>query len=62
MERLERLATTGEVARYLRLNSRTLGNWAYQGKGPRFVKIGGVRRYAWSDVQAWVEAQKEGGK
>lgn len=62
MERLERLATTEEVARYLRLNVRTLGNWAYKGKGPRFIKIGGTRRYDMQDVRSWVELQKEGGK
>lgn len=52
-------ATTEEVAQYLAIAPRTLGNWAYQGRGPSYIKIhGGARRYLWSDVKAWAEARK----
>jgi excisionase family DNA binding protein len=33
----------------------TLANWRYQGKGPRFVKVGRHVRYRRSDVEAWLE-------
>jgi excisionase family DNA binding protein len=44
---------TGE---YLTVPVGTLANWRYQGKGPRFVKIGRHVRYRRSDVEAWLEA------
>lgn len=56
MERREGYATTEEVAAYLAVSPRTLGNWAYLGKGPDYIKIdGGARRYAWEAVHAWIE-------
>lgn len=55
---MEELATTEEVAAYLRVVPQTLANWAYLGKGPKFIKIGGTRRYDWNDVRAYVEARK----
>ena len=36
----EGLFTSKEVAEFLRLNPGTLDNWACQGTGPRFVKVG----------------------
>lgn len=49
-------ATTEEVAQYLAISPRTLGNWAYLGKGPNYIKIhGGARRYLWADVKTWAE-------
>lgn len=51
------LASSREVAEYLGKPSRTLDQWAYLGVGPKFAKIGRERRYKWSDVDAWVEAQ-----
>ncbi|MGI9051049.1 MAG: helix-turn-helix transcriptional regulator [Ilumatobacteraceae bacterium] len=38
-------------------SARTLDQWAYQGLGPRFVKVGRHRRYRPADVLAWLEAQ-----
>ncbi len=46
------LATTGEVARYLNVRPNTLDHWASDGRGPRFTRINGRRRYDWSDVRA----------
>ena len=51
------LATTREVAEYLGVPPRTLGNWAYFGTGPKYAKIGKHRRYRWSDVEAYINAQ-----
>ncbi len=33
----------------------TLANWRYQGRGPRFVKVGRHVRYRRSDVEDWLE-------
>jgi hypothetical protein len=35
---------------------RTLRQWRYYGKGPRFVKIGKHVRYRVSDLNAWLDA------
>jgi excisionase family DNA binding protein len=51
------LATTREVAEYLGVPERTLGQWAHYGIGPRYCKIGRHRRYRWSDVEAWVASR-----
>ena len=50
----EPLATSAEVAAYLRVKPATLDDWAYRRTGPRFMKVGGRRRYAWPDVDAWL--------
>ena len=55
---MENLATTEEVAAYLKVSPQTLANWAYQGKGPEYMKIEGQRRYEWATLRAWVEARK----
>jgi len=54
----ERLATSPEVAEYLRQSVKTLANWRSQGKGPKYSKPGGHDvRYDWADVRAWVASQ-----
>ncbi|MFG2109478.1 helix-turn-helix domain-containing protein [Micromonospora chersina] len=49
------LASSAEVAAFLGVPVRTLGQWAYQGIGPKFSKIGRHRRYRWSDVERYVD-------
>ncbi len=51
-------ATTREVAEHLRMETNTLDQWAYRKIGPSYTKIGGRRRYLWSDVEAWLKARK----
>lgn len=51
------LADPPEVAEFLKMPERTLGQWRYLGTGPRFVKIGRHVRYRWSDVEAWLADQ-----
>jgi DNA-binding transcriptional MerR regulator len=55
---MEGLANTEEVAAYLNVAPQTLANWAYQGKGPRFYKVEGQRRYDWKELLAWLEERK----
>jgi excisionase family DNA binding protein len=55
---VEGLATTQEVADYLKVKPNTLDHWASDGRGPVYTKIEGSRRYDWADVREWVEARK----
>jgi predicted DNA-binding transcriptional regulator AlpA len=52
------LATKDEVAAYLQVRPKTLDVWVSRGAGPPYIKIEGVRRYDWAEVEAWVEARK----
>ncbi|GIH17059.1 helix-turn-helix transcriptional regulator [Rugosimonospora africana] len=51
------LGTTNEVAQFLQVPPRTLDQWAYQGLGPKYAKVGRYRRYRWSDVEKWLDDQ-----
>lgn len=46
--------TTAELADYLKVEPKTLANWRYQGKGPAYLKNGGIVRYRHADVEAWI--------
>ena len=47
--------TTIEAARFLNLKPATLGQWRWNGRGPRFVKIGRACRYRLADLEAFLE-------
>lgn len=49
------LATSSEVAAYLGVPPRTLDQWAYLGRGPRYSRVGRHRRYRWSDVEKYLD-------
>ncbi len=51
---------TGEAARYLRLELRTLVNWRSRGGGPRYRKHGGHVVYHVADLDAWSRGQSRG--
>lgn len=51
------LMSTDDLADYLRVPARTLDQWASQGKGPAFLKIGRYRRYRPEDVETWLDGQ-----
>ena len=56
------LATEEELVTYLGKPRGTLRNWRYRGIGPRWLKLeGGNVRYRWSDVEAWLDRQVQGG-
>jgi len=57
MSEAEGLKASAEVAAFLGKPVRTLDQWAWRGIGPKFYKVGNVRRYRMSDVEAWLEAQ-----
>ncbi len=50
-----------ELAERLQVPERTLDQWAYTHKGPRYARVGRYRRYRWADVEAWLDANTVGG-
>lgn len=47
-----------QAAAFLRVQPKTLANWASQGKGPKFRKPSGkLVLYAIEDLQAWVNGE-----
>jgi excisionase family DNA binding protein len=54
------LATSEEVAAYLQVSVRTVEDWAYRGRGPRFTMAGEQRRYKWEDVDAYLTERARG--
>ena len=55
------LMTQPETAEYLRVAEHTLENWRYRRTGPRFLKAGGRVLYRRSDLDAWLDANAQGG-
>ncbi len=49
------LVEPSEAARTLKVKEATLAQWRWQGKGPRFRKIGAAVRYAVCDLDEYVE-------
>ncbi len=49
------LVETLEAAARLKIKPATLSQWRWQGKGPRFRKIGSTVRYAVSDLDEYLE-------
>lgn len=37
-------------------SAKTLANWRVLGKGPKFVRVGGLIYYHADDIAAWVKA------
>jgi excisionase family DNA binding protein len=56
------LIDTVTLARRTGIPERTFDQYAYQGKGPAFIKIGRHRRYRPEDVDAWLESNRRGGE
>lgn len=55
---VEQLYDRSDLARLLGVSIKTLEKWAWEGKGPEFVKVGHLVRYRPSDVAAYLEANK----
>ncbi|SHX93500.1 Helix-turn-helix domain [Mycobacteroides abscessus subsp. bolletii] len=53
----DRWLTREELAERLSIPVKTLAQWAYLGKGPRYARFGKYARYRLSDVIAWESAQ-----
>ena len=55
------LLDPSQLASELQIPKGTLDNWAYQHKGPAFVRVGRHRRYRREDVDSWVASRVQGG-
>jgi excisionase family DNA binding protein len=51
----KKLLNRREAAELLGLTVGTLAVWAFQGRGPAFVKVGRSVRYRVGDIEAFVE-------
>jgi predicted DNA-binding transcriptional regulator AlpA len=50
----DELIRSDKVAKMLGVKPQTLIAWRYEGKGPRFVKIGRLAFYRRSDIRAFI--------
>ena len=48
------MRTSQELADRLQIPERTIVQWRYLGKGPKFVRAGCHVRYADDDIDRWV--------
>lgn len=46
--------TPQQVARILQVDTKTLANWRYLGRGPGFMKDGGIVRYSRRDLNTYL--------
>lgn len=58
---LEPLLDVTELADYLGVPLSTVYDWRSRGLGPRAYRFGKRVKFALSDVQSWMEAQREPG-
>jgi|GEM_PF-268872 excisionase family DNA binding protein len=59
-EALDRLLHESEVAELLSVKVTTLRRWRWARKGPAWIKVGGCVRYRRRDVDAFIEANRQG--
>jgi hypothetical protein len=53
------LLTERQLAEELRKSEATLARWRRTGTGPPWLRVGKTPLYRWSDVQRWLEQQRE---
>lgn len=51
------LLTPEDLARTWQVSPGTIANWRTAGKGPKFVRVGGLVRYHRDAVKAWIDVQ-----
>lgn len=49
--------TTKQAAEFLQVKETTLEQWRWNGKGPRFIKLGRCVRYRRTDIETFVEGR-----
>ena len=57
--RLEPLLSIHDLAEYLGVPVATIYDWRVDGKGPCGIRVGRHVKFAQSDVQAWLDSQRE---
>jgi predicted DNA-binding transcriptional regulator AlpA len=58
---MEALLNEKQVAETLGLSLAALRRWRYEGRGPKFLKLGSAVRYRPTDVQEWLHGCPSGG-
>jgi predicted DNA-binding transcriptional regulator AlpA len=51
------LLTEEDAGNFLKLAPATLRNMRTQGRGPSFIKVGGLVRYRHADLVDWIESR-----
>lgn len=51
------LLTVAQFAELLSVHPATLATWRYEGRGPRFIKVGRHVRYRLADINTWLDEQ-----
>ena len=52
----EKLLTPEQTAAILQVRPKTLARWRWEGSGLPFIKIGGLVRYAESDLHTFIQS------
>lgn len=55
----EELLDVKRLAEFLSVSPYSVRRWHRQGMGPPSFRVGGMIRYRRSEVEAWLEAQRE---
>jgi predicted DNA-binding transcriptional regulator AlpA len=50
----ETLIAAADLPRYVPVAQQTLARWRYEGRGPRFVKVGRRVAYRAGDIRHWL--------
>jgi predicted DNA-binding transcriptional regulator AlpA len=62
MERNHSLLTEQNTALQLGVSVPALRKWRYQGRGPKFFKLGSLVRYRPEDIDQWLLSRPQGGE
>lgn len=54
---MDKLFTPAQTAEHLCVSEMTLRKWRWEGKGPRFIKLGRKVAYKKQDICDWVDGQ-----
>ena len=55
---LQQLRDPGAVARFFGVKESTLAQWRWLGKGPAYIKVGGLVRYPEDALAEYVDRQR----
>jgi predicted DNA-binding transcriptional regulator AlpA len=58
---MNRLLTEKELAGLLAITVSALRRWRYEGRGPKFLKLGSAVRYPSEGVEGWLASRPGGG-
>jgi predicted DNA-binding transcriptional regulator AlpA len=56
---MDRCIGERQLAELTNLTAQTLRRWRCEGKGPRFLRLGGAVKYRMSDVESWLAANTQ---